>query len=34
MVVETFYKFNNLHEGCEDLNQLDNQLNMEIQQMM
>jgi hypothetical protein len=29
MIVEAFFRFENLHEGCEDQNQLDNQLKME-----
>lgn len=29
MVAEAFYRFDNLHKGCEDQNQLDSQLNME-----
>lgn len=29
MIVEAFFKFDNLHEWCEDQNQLDSQLGME-----
>jgi hypothetical protein len=29
MIVEVFFRFDNLHEGCEDQNQLDSPSNME-----